>query len=237
MLKLVRSPRSKVAVAIVVMALAVVESRLVLAQDQSVGVKVADLKSDSPLIQEVVYKNAQHVSQENLEMLSKIHKGMPLDTVVNLLACQEIQNHLKDKGHYWARVSLEEGNKLTDKRVVFSIDEGPIVRIQSTTFAGNNRISTATLQKLIGARESIFSETGLQKDVKKLEFYYKVAGYHDVRIRRELSFGKDRSQAEVIFHVDEDPSIGGFNMEIVPNLMPEAGRGAFGGGGIGGSRN
>ena len=207
-------------------------------------------------IQEVVYRNVKYISEESLHNLTKIDKGMPLDPVANLLACKEIQDHLKNKGRYWAKVTLDEGNRISDQRVVFNIDEGPLVKIHATSFAGNKTFTSETLLKQLDSSRTcqgcfgIFSEAALRSDVKKLEAFYKAHGYRDVKVCRQLSFGKDRAQVDVVFHIEEGARViggqgqgqGGTGSNtvvvIVPNLTRNSGRGGIGasGGGIGSTR-
>ena len=64
---------------------------------------------------------------------TRLRKGMPLDPTSNKNACFEIQDYLRKKGRYFASVTLEEGEKPSDNRVVFNVSEGPIVRRQRTS--------------------------------------------------------------------------------------------------------
>src|SRR5437867_7041048 len=86
------------------------------------------------LVQEVIYKNAHHISQKDLDEMTRIRKGAPLDPTLNRTACFEIQDHLKKKGRFFASVVLEEGDKVGDTRVVFNITEGPVVRVGKVHF-------------------------------------------------------------------------------------------------------
>jgi outer membrane protein assembly factor BamA len=209
-------------------------------------------------IQEVVYQNVQNIGLESLEKLTKIEKGMPLDPVANLLACKEIQEFLKKKGRHWARVTLDEGNRITDKRVVFNVNEGPLVKVHSLTFTGNKNMTDEELQQqLVSTRTclgclGVFSDAAVQDDVKKLEEFYKDKGFREVKISRQLLFSEDRCKVDVTFRIEEGATVGawidGFGRPrgnwtvqfgIVPNLVPNAGKGIGGGssaGGLGGTQ-
>jgi hypothetical protein len=71
---------------------------------------------------EVIYHHAKHISQRELQdLMPQVRKGLPLNLASNIKACQDIQDFLKAKGRYWANVTLEEGARPTDRRVIFNI--------------------------------------------------------------------------------------------------------------------
>ncbi len=163
------------------------------------------------LISEIVYKNAHHVSQADLESMTRLKKGMPLDPVSNRNACYEIQEHLKKKGRYFANVTLEEGEKASDTRVVFNISEGPIVRVRSTRFEGHNELASSarlrtqieTSRAFLGLMGGVFNPGLVDNDVLKLEEYYKDNGYIHARVSRELIFSDDFRSVDIVYHVHE----------------------------------
>jgi len=186
------------------------------------------------LIQDVIYKNAHHIPLKELESMSRIHKGMPLDPTSAKNACFEIQDFLKKKGRYWAQVSLEEGNLPTDKRVVFNVTEGPVVRVRSTDFKGNNTLaSTARLRTQIETSRAflglggVLNQALIEQDMSKLEEYYQANGYRNVKVSRELSFTPDQSMVDLIYHIYEgqryrvkDWVIEGANNNSFSNAVP-----------------
>src|SRR4051794_34766962 len=75
------------------------------------------------VVRDVMFKHANHISDKELESMVRIRKGTPLDPVRNKLACYEIQDYLRKKGRLFANVTLEEGYKPTDTRVIFNVTE------------------------------------------------------------------------------------------------------------------
>ena len=157
------------------------------------------------LIQDIIYKNANHISKEELDELTRLQIGMPLDPVSNKRAAYAIKDHLQKQGRYFANVVLEEGGDPGDKRVIFNITEGPVVRVGDVRFVGNH--APATGQRL---RAQINSGTGghfipamIDCDVLKLGEYYKGNGFLDVHVSRELIFKDDFRSVNVIFHIHE----------------------------------
>src|SRR5262249_1400304 len=163
------------------------------------------------IVQEVIYKNAHHISVKDLEEMTRIRKGMPLDPTLNKKACYEIQDSLRKEGRFFATVNLEEGARPGDNRVVFNISEGPIVRVRAIDFTGQEALATAARLRtqvdssrpflyLIGGK---FNPAMVDGDVSKLEEYYRNSGYLSVRITREMKFSDDFQWVDLIFHVQE----------------------------------
>ena len=163
------------------------------------------------MVKEVVFKHAKHVAVKELEGMTRIRRGMPLDPTLNQLACYEIQEHLKNQGHYFANVSLEEGHLESHDRVVFNITEGPVVRVRSTQFVGQKELaSEARLRTQIDTSKAFVQSFGgkfnpkmVESDVFKLEEYYRNNGYLKASVSRELQFSDDFMFVDVIFHIQE----------------------------------
>ena len=163
------------------------------------------------LIQDVIYKNANHLNKKELEELTRLRKGLPLDPVTNRKAVYAIQDALKKQGRYFANVVLEEGGDLGDHRVVFNITEGAVVHVTHIRFVGNHDLATAQrLKTQIDSGTAFLGLLGgklipamIDSDVLKLEEYYKANGYMDVRVTRELIFNDDFRTVTVVFHIHE----------------------------------
>jgi outer membrane protein insertion porin family len=163
------------------------------------------------LVKEIVYSHAKHITDKTLEELTGLKKGLPLDPMTNKSACFKIQDYFKEKGYYFANVVLLEGDKASDERVVFNITEGPIVRVRSTSFAGQQDLATAarlrvqieTSRSFFGVLGGVFNPRMVDADVQKLEEYYKANGYLNARVSRDLSFSPDFRAVDITFHVQE----------------------------------
>jgi outer membrane protein assembly complex protein YaeT len=177
------------------------------------GIQVTFIIFEFPnLVQEVIFRHAKHISQKDLdEMTHDIKKGQPMNPASNKAAAREIQSFLKNaKGRYWANVMLEEGAEPTDRRVIFNISEGPVLRVRSTQFVGGEslagparlRTQIATSRAVLGLGGT-YNEAQTDNDVKKLEDYFHSNGYTYAKVFRELIFSQDYSLVDVIFHIKE----------------------------------
>lgn len=163
------------------------------------------------IVREVVFKHAKHLSEDELKTMTRIRKGMPLDTTLNRLAVFEIQDALRKKGRLWASVTLEEGFDESHTRVVFNITEGPVVRVRSTSFTGNEFASSAQLRTHIDTSRAIFFKSFggqynpemVQEDQHKIEEYYRKNGFLNVYVEREVTFSDDLQYVDITFHIKE----------------------------------
>jgi outer membrane protein insertion porin family len=166
------------------------------------------------LIQDVIYKNARHLKPEDIDTLKVFKKGTPLNPMLVRMAVKDIKEFYRDKGYYFAEVQLEEGGNPGDKRIVFNVTEGHIVRVRHTNFVGNDTLATqARLRTQIDTSRmflglpimGIFRPQLVDGDVLKVQEYYKNNGYLDATVSRELYFTPDLKDVDIVFHVYEGP--------------------------------
>jgi outer membrane protein assembly complex protein YaeT len=171
---------------------------------------IYEVQEHPNIVRDVVFKHAKHLTDDELMTMTRIRKGMPLDKTLNQLAVYEIQDALKKKGRYFANVTLEEGNDESHARVVFNITEGPVVRVRSTSFTGNQFAWSDRLRTQIDTSRALalsiggtFNPQMVDEDVHKLEEYFRTNGYLNVRVSRELSFSDDFQFVDIVFHIQE----------------------------------
>lgn len=162
------------------------------------------------VVQEVVYRGAKHLKTEELESITNLRKGFPLNPIANKQACFAIQRRYHEMGRMLASVELLEGDKPGDTRVVFNITEGGVVKVKSIGFTGNTFVSAARLgtqinsgREYLGLFGGTFNPLMVDADVAKLEEYYKGFGYHNVRVSRELQYESDLAHVRLVFHINE----------------------------------
>ncbi|HKB38441.1 MAG TPA: outer membrane protein assembly factor BamA, partial [Gemmataceae bacterium] len=164
------------------------------------------------VIQEIVYQGAKHLKASDLDSLTGLRKGMPMNPIANQMACQAIVRRYNEQGRPFAHCGLVEGGNPTDTRVVFDISEGPIAKVSDVRFVGNTFVSGARLATQVNSSKEWFGLFGgtynpvmADLDEVKLEEYYKSNGYQDVKVRRELQWDADQRHVVLVFHVQEGP--------------------------------
>src|SRR5208283_1592799 len=161
-------------------------------------------------VEEIVYEGAQHFKPDDLDQATGLHKGMLLNPVANQVACQAILRKYHEKGRLFATVELVEGDKMGDKRVVFRITEGRVIKVSGVEFTGVNFVPSGRLRTQVQTSGAFFQLIGgeyneqmVQADIGKLIEYYRLFGFHDVQVGRELQWNEDHTMVKVIFHVHE----------------------------------
>ncbi|MSR31444.1 MAG: hypothetical protein EXR99_08065 [Gemmataceae bacterium] len=162
------------------------------------------------VVQKVTYLGAKHLGEEELNQLTLVSKGKPLSPVTNKLACQAIVRRYNEQGRPFASCDLLKGGEPADTEVVFNITEGPLVKVRSIQFKGQQFVSGGVLQthiqsskKFMGLFGGVYNSAVSDADVVKLEEYYKSHGYLDVQISRELAWAGDGKEVDLVFHVRE----------------------------------
>jgi outer membrane protein assembly complex protein YaeT len=178
-------------------------------EDNRINV-IFQLKELPGIVQEVIYKGANHLKQDELEALTGLKKGLPLNPWATQKARQAILDKYKEKGRLSASVDILEGDKIGDRRIVFNITEGPVARVNRVDFVGNHFVTQGRLRTQIKSSRPFLGLIGgefnplvADNDVNLLEEYYKSFGFHDVRVRRELQWDESQRHVRLIFHIKE----------------------------------
>ncbi len=162
------------------------------------------------VIQDIVYRGANHLKDDDLESITGLKKGVPLNPWAVQRARQAILDKYREKGRLSASVDIEEGMKTGDTRVVFNITEGPVVKVGGIEFIGHSFVSGPRLRTQINSSRPFLGVIGgdfnpimADADVAKLEGYFRDHGYHDCRVTRELQWDESQRSVKLVFHIHE----------------------------------
>jgi outer membrane protein assembly complex protein YaeT len=183
-------------------------------QDDGPGrVKVYFFIRDYPsVVEEVTYLGAKHLSPDDLNQITGIRKGSPLNPHANKVACHNIVRRLNEDGRPFAHCDLVSGGDPGDTKVVFNITEGPKVKVRGVHFEGNTFVNGAVLKTHINSSDgplglgvfgSTYNPAMIDADVNDLERYYRSFGFHDVHVSRDLQRTPDGKDVIVTFHIQE----------------------------------
>ncbi len=184
---------------------------------------------ERPTMQEVLFIGNKYISDRRLMKETGLAKGEAL----NIYTLQEARRKIEDlyhrKGYVKTRVTVEEGNKPTDHRAVFRIDEGPIERIWSVRFVGNDPhlVSDERLKTMVKSKpgflkylfHGVVDYSTIDEDINTLTAYYRNLGYFQARISRELDYDKSGQWATLTFVIDEGPRYKVRHVELVGNKV------------------
>lgn len=161
-------------------------------------------------VQEIIYEGAKHLSDSDLEEVTGLRKGAPLNPIANQSACRSIEKKYQEKGRLFAKAELIEGGKPGDSKIHYRITEGPVVKVRGIDFTGNEFVSggrlrtqTNSSRAFLGLLGGDFNAAMADNDVAVLEKYYKTFGFQDVAVSRELRWTDDHRMVDLVFHIKE----------------------------------
>ena len=129
-------------------------------------------------------------------------------------------------------MSIEEGDKPVDKRVVLRVDEGRVERIWSVRFVGNDPslVTDARLKTLIKSKPGFMKYlfrgkvdlSVIEEDRQLLVAYYRGLGYFRAEVSRELEYDTSGQWLTVTFVIDEGPRYRIRELTVVGNKKFES---------------
>ncbi len=162
------------------------------------------------IVQDVQYIGGQHLTKTELQNLSGVRKGEPMNPLANELGRSSIQRKLQDDGRYYASVELLEGKKPNDTQVVYEIVEGPVVKVVGVDFFGVEHASTSRLRTQLVTKKEFFGLIGgkftpvsMDLDRQKLVEYYEALGFLDVQITPEVVQTPEVGHVRIAYHIVE----------------------------------
>lgn len=173
----------------------------------TVFVYVTELTST---VQEVVYQGAQHLSRDDLQTLTGVRKGEPMNPLANELGRASILRRYQDDGRYYASVELLEGSKPADTRVVYAIVEGPVVKVAGVEFRGCQQASAGRLKTQLMTKKEFagflggkFNPASMDLDRQRLVEYYHGLGFLAATITPEVVRSPDLAHVTIVYHIAE----------------------------------
>ncbi len=143
-------------------------------------------------------------------------QGDDIDTYLAEAYRRTFVEFYRKKGFHFVEVTLDT-EQLPDGSVIYTISEGPRVKIASVKFSGNNAIRTGRLKGAVKTKTTqwliqpkYYLQEQVAEDVMKLQNIYYERGFLDVNIAAEapvgLRFSEDRSKVHITFTIDEGPA-------------------------------
>ena len=170
---------------------------------------------ENPIINRINIEGNDALSDERLMEFLDIQPRRVYTRELALEATQRLLDIYQASGRY-AAVIEPQIIELDENRVdlAFVVDEGPLIKISSITFTGNEMFADRVLKRTISSREqkwwAFFStgdkydESRLDYDVRLLRQFYLSRGYADIEVSRvQGGLLPDRSGFAVNFILNE----------------------------------
>ena len=177
---------------------------------------------ERPEIRSIVFEGNDEIDDEDIEEEISIREGTVLSPSDVREQVDKIRDHYASEGYFLSRVTYELREVDNDQNqvdVVFSVDEGPAVKVRRITLVGNQNISTADLHAIMATGETgffsfitdsdTFDREKFDEDVMRLQAWYYDQGYLAMSVgtpRIELT--ADREYIDITIPIDEAPASG-----------------------------
>ncbi|MEX2286946.1 MAG: BamA/TamA family outer membrane protein [Planctomycetaceae bacterium] len=176
---------------------------------------------EKPIVQKVEYVGNKKVDgmwswmkpgikTKHLEARTGIKRDSPFDVSKNREAARKLEDFYHEKGYAFATVELEKGGSMSDREVIFKINEGPKVRVTNVKFDGNDSYSDPILKTKIHTKTAIlwyfggkYDPTSREEDMAAIREYYHNLGHFDVKVVDRVGFSKDRSRVYIDYDIEE----------------------------------
>ena len=172
---------------------------------------------ENPIISRVNIEGNDVIADEKLLDFLDIQPRRVYTREMAIQGAQRLLRVYQAGGRYAAVVEPQiielDGNRVD---LVFNVDEGPLIKISSITFSGNQLFSDAKLKTVIASREKRwwaflsstdkYDEGRLEYDVRLLRQFYLARGYADISVTRVRGgLLPDRTSFAVTFLLEEGP--------------------------------
>jgi outer membrane protein insertion porin family len=135
--------------------------------------------------------------------------GDYLDPVLAQTYTTTIAEFYRKNGFPYTEVSLDT-EKTSVGKLVYTVNEGPRVKIAAVGFAGNKAIKTNDLKKIIKTKtrtflvfQKYYQEDRLAEDISKLQRAYQKRGFLNAKVEAQRQFNADKTKVRIIFAVEE----------------------------------
>jgi len=161
------------------------------------------------IIRSIDFAGNRKVKSGKLRKKVDLKVGNWLDVVSAQSGREKLIEFYRRKGFAFAEVSLD-GDKLREGKLIYTIDEGPRVKIDSIKFSGNSAIKTKSLKKVVKVKAkkwflmpNYYVAGKVTEDLSRLQNAYQKKGFLDADIRLKRQFNKDKSKIRLTFMIKE----------------------------------
>ena len=177
------------------------------------GVHLRLIVSERPIIKAVEFLGNERLNEGPLRKHSGLQKGDALDPISVNSARGRLIELYQDKGMNQVDIQVVKGLKPGEREVHFLVNEGPVERLNSISFVGNEAFSSELLKARIKSRDSrygitkyvgnICSDLKLSDDRDGLLGYYRSLGYFDAKVEFQKAYNETGEFVDATFVIYE----------------------------------
>ena len=193
------------------------ESVVIYGRTTPQGVIVTVVVVERDLVAKIIFSGNRAFNDEKLRKELTFSPGSPLDVFAVEAGRRALRLKYRNAAYYFAEVSYDAQALRKTQQVVYTIVEGPNVRIRSIDFEGIRFLSSLQLKwlKLFTLSTSdkpwwwllpsgTLKDDEIQRDVDTIRKRYVDEGFLDVAVSRKITFSADKTDARLTFLVREN---------------------------------
>lgn len=174
------------------------------------GVVVVFVVRETARLAELRFVGSKKFSDKKLRSMVPLQVGDSIDTFRAREGADGILSAYRDAGYGQATVTFDDQLLRSTGELLYSIEEGPQIRIRKILFEGAEAYSKADLNRQVTSktylwifRDGKFDEDGVEADAASLQSYYRSQGYLDARASYRLEFDERQRDLTVVFSIVE----------------------------------
>jgi outer membrane protein insertion porin family len=184
------------------------------AEPTATGVIVVFVVTEQKQVNSIRFRGNANVDDQEIRGVIDVRPGEAIDDFRIALSRTAIQNLYRDKNYPLAHVEVDQKALAENGDVIFTITEGPHVRVRKVDFKSAKPLSFSkdrlsdqvkTAPYLFIFRSGKYDPQQVEEDVAALRKFYQDEGFFDARVGRKLVWSPDLSELEVDFTIDEGP--------------------------------
>lgn len=187
----------------------VLPSHLAFCQPSDPNAKTITKGSFGVIIRAIEFVGNKHYSDELLLKRIGIELGERYDPFLAESGRRTIIDVYRKVGYTFIEVSFDR-EQARQGRLIYTINEGPRVKIKAIRFVGNKAFASSTLSKLLKTKQrswlimpGYYSQQTVDDDVETLRNFYYKHGYLGYDVAVQIEFTPDRSAVVITFNIIE----------------------------------
>ncbi len=172
-------------------------------------IKLTFVVVERNIVRSIVFAGNKQIQGSKLKKKLDLKIGDYLDPSLAESGRKAIVEFYQKKGFAFATAGLDS-EQLKAGKLIYTIEEGPRVRIDAVSFTGNSAVKTKTLKRAVKTANKKFlvlpryyAEEELAKDVTRLQNAYYERGFLDSSVTVKKAFNKDKSKIRLDFVIEE----------------------------------
>lgn len=174
------------------------------------GVIVVFEVTEQSLIKEIRFRGNQDLDTKTLQDVVNLKVGEAIDPFRLSLAKEAIERLYRSKNYTYAYVDIDEQELVKNGVVIFSVVEGPKVRVRKVRILGNRSFTNARVKDQVKTKSWFpffvsgeYDPDQIEQDVASIRQFYENHGFFDVRVGRRTIVSPNQKEVMLDFIIEE----------------------------------